>query len=83
VQTYAIIYTFFKVMILYPEVQAKAQAELDTVVGNQRLPSTDDRAHLPYLNAILLELYRWHIVLPTGTSYAGHLMFISYDWSLV
>ncbi|KAK7449241.1 hypothetical protein VKT23_013386 [Stygiomarasmius scandens] len=64
--TYAIIYTFFKVMILYPEIQAKAQAELDTVVGNQRLPSMDDRAHLPYLNAILLELYRWHIVLPTA-----------------
>ncbi|THU97021.1 cytochrome P450 [Dendrothele bispora CBS 962.96] len=64
--TYAIIYTFFKVMILYPEVQAKAKAEIDQVVGNQRLPCMEDRKHLPYINAIVLELYRWHIVLPTA-----------------
>ncbi|THU90251.1 cytochrome P450, partial [Dendrothele bispora CBS 962.96] len=64
--TYAIIYTFFKVMILYPEVQAKAKAEIDQVVGNQRLPCMEDRKHLPYINGIVLELYRWHIVLPTA-----------------
>jgi hypothetical protein len=55
-------------MVLYPEVQAKAKAEIDTIVGNGRLPCMEDRESLPYLNAIVLELYRWHIVLPTGES---------------
>ncbi|KAF8442293.1 cytochrome P450 [Boletus edulis BED1] len=43
-------------MVLYPEVQAKAQAELDSVTGNGRLPQFDDRASLPYVDAILHEL---------------------------
>ncbi|KAF5372608.1 hypothetical protein D9758_005196 [Tetrapyrgos nigripes] len=63
--TYAILHVFFKVMLLYPHVQAKAKAEIDAVVGNGRLPTMEDRERLPYVNAILLELYRWHIVLPT------------------
>ena len=33
---------FFLAMILYPEVQKKAQEELDRVVGTDRLPSLDE-----------------------------------------
>ncbi|PBK93436.1 cytochrome P450 [Armillaria gallica] len=64
--TAASIYAFFKAMILFPEVQAKAQAEIDAVVGNDRLPGFDDREHLPYINALVLEVSRWHAVAPTG-----------------
>ncbi len=65
-QTAASIYAFFKAMVLFPEVQAKAQAEIDAVVGNNRLPSFDDRERLPYINALVLEVSRWHVVAPTG-----------------
>jgi cytochrome P450 len=53
-------------MVLYPEVQKKAQAELDNVVGEDRLPQFDDRPDLPYLEAIVKEVFRWIPVAPTG-----------------
>jgi cytochrome P450 len=53
-------------MALYPEVQKKAQAEIDIVVGPNRLPDFEDRPSLPYINAIIKELMRWHLVLPLG-----------------
>ena len=51
-------------MILYPEVQKKAQAEIDAVVGPHRLPNFEDRLSLPYINAIVKESMRWHLILP-------------------
>lgn len=53
-------------MLLHPDVQKKAQAEIDAVVGPDRLPSFDDREHLPYVDAVCKELLRWHSVTPTG-----------------
>ncbi|KAK0469619.1 cytochrome P450 [Desarmillaria tabescens] len=52
--------------VLYPEVQAKAQAELDAVVGPNRLPNFDDRPQLPYIDAVLMEALRWNPVVPMG-----------------
>ena len=43
-------------MILYPEVAAKAQAEIDKVVGSERLPTFEDRPNLPYVNAFINEV---------------------------
>ncbi|KAF9497559.1 cytochrome P450 [Pleurotus eryngii] len=59
-------YAFFLAMTLYPEVQKKAQAELDAVVGPNRLPTFQDRPNLPYMNAVALEALRWHSVAPTS-----------------
>ena len=53
-------------MALYPEVQKKAQAEIDAVVGPNRLPDFHDRPSLPYINAVVKESSRWNIVLPLG-----------------
>lgn len=53
-------------MVKYPEVQAKGQAELDRVIGSDRLPSLADRASLPYINAIMQEVFRWHPIVPMG-----------------
>ncbi|TFK32278.1 cytochrome P450 [Crucibulum laeve] len=64
--TVSAIYAFFKAMALHPDAQAKAQEELDAVVGNDRLPSFSDRERLPYINALVLEVLRWHSVTPTG-----------------
>ena len=53
-------------MALYPEVQKKAQAEIDAVVGPNRLPDFHDRPSLPYINAVLKESLRWNIIVPLG-----------------
>lgn len=63
---------FFVAMMNFPEVQTKAQAELDTVVGSHRLPVFEDRADLPYVNAIISEILRWQPATPVGTSAARH-----------
>ncbi|KAK0469518.1 cytochrome P450 [Desarmillaria tabescens] len=55
--------------VLYPEVLAKAQAELDDVVGQCRLPNFDDRPRLPYIDAILTEALRWNPVVPMGVAH--------------
>ncbi|KAJ7107925.1 cytochrome P450 [Mycena epipterygia] len=58
--------SIFVALSLYPEVQKKAQEELDRVVGPARLPSFEDRSNLPYLNAIVMEVHRWNPVIPLG-----------------
>jgi len=58
------IYAFFLAMVLYPDVQAKAQAEIDSVVGTGRLPCFNDQDSLPYVNALCKEVLRWHSVGP-------------------
>ena len=63
-QTFASTWAFFLAMTQYPEVQRKAQLELDTVVGQDRLPEFSDLESLPYVKAVMKELLRWHIVAP-------------------
>jgi cytochrome P450 len=53
-------------MTLFPDVQLKAQGEIDRVVGNDRLPSLADRNSLPYVNALVSEIFRWRPVVPMG-----------------
>ena len=45
-------------MVCYPEVQKEAQAELDEVL-NGRLPEHSDIFSLPYLLALVKEVYRY------------------------
>ncbi len=51
---------------MYPDVQKKAQAELDRVIGEGRLPSFEDYQSLPYIQAVILEILRWMPVVPMG-----------------
>jgi cytochrome P450 len=51
-------------MIAFPEVQRRAQAEMDAVVGRDRLPTFSDAPHLPYVRAIIREILRWHPIAP-------------------
>ncbi|KAH9847609.1 CyP450 monooxygenase [Lenzites betulinus] len=64
--TNAAVHAFVLAMAMYPDVQRKAQAELDSVVGPDRLPNFADRPHLPYVNALVKEVLRWHIIAPVG-----------------
>ena len=45
-------------MVCYPEVQRKAQTELDNVL-NGRLPEHSDIFSLPYLSALIKEVIRY------------------------
>ncbi|KAG1750818.1 cytochrome P450 [Suillus lakei] len=55
---------FLLAMILHPEVQIKAQEEIDRVVGDSRLPDFSDREQLPYIEAVYLETLRWRTTVP-------------------
>ncbi|EIW59364.1 cytochrome P450 [Trametes versicolor FP-101664 SS1] len=54
---------------LFPEVQQKARAELDAIVGAHRLPDFDDRDALVYINAVVKEALRWHNVSPLSIAH--------------
>ncbi|KAJ3929506.1 MAG: cytochrome P450 [Lentinula lateritia] len=58
-------------MVAHPHVQKKAQEELDRVVGRDRLPNLSDRPNLPYIEAILKEVLRWHPVTPCGVPHTS------------
>lgn len=58
--------TLTAAMILFPEVQAKAHAEIDRVIGAARLPTFHDRPNLPYVNALVSEALRWWPIAPMG-----------------
>lgn len=61
---------FLLAMILYPEVQIKAQEEIDRVVGDSRLPDFSDRERLPYVEAVYLETLRWQPTVPLTLPHA-------------
>ena len=65
--------TFFYLMAKYPEIQRKAQAEIDRHIGEStRLPEFDDRPSLPFIEAIYREVLRWqqslHLAVPHALS---------------
>ena len=62
--------SLFLALILFPEVQQRAQAELDSVLSRERLPMYDDKSRLPYIEAMSKELLRWHMVTPMGLAFS-------------
>jgi cytochrome P450 len=58
-------------MVAFPEVQRRAQAEIDAVVGRDRLPTFADAPHLPYVRAIIKEVLRWRPIAPLGVPHAA------------
>jgi cytochrome P450 len=70
-QTVSSIGTFIYAMTCHPLAQKKAQEEIDSIIGNQRLPTYEDRASLPYIDALFREVMRWRPVLPLGIPHAA------------
>ncbi|KAG1743483.1 cytochrome P450 [Suillus lakei] len=69
--TSSVLQAFILAMVLFPEVQVKAHALIDAVVGASRLPTFEDRSSLQYIDAILRETLRWHPILPLSTPHAS------------
>ncbi|KAF8600716.1 cytochrome P450 [Ceratobasidium sp. AG-I] len=76
--TVSAVQSFFLAMTLYPDVQAKAQAEIAEYFKQQsidpkspRMITPADRPNLPYTNAIVHELIRWHPILNLVAHFSG------------
>jgi len=63
--TSSVLGTLFLALVCYPEVQKKAQAELDKILKG-RLPEHSDLTSLPYLSSLVKEVYRWQPLGPLG-----------------
>ncbi|TDL26571.1 cytochrome P450 [Rickenella mellea] len=70
--TVSAIYSFYLAMVLFPDIQARAQAEIDSVIGSangdgpDRIPGLEDREKLVYVDALVKEVLRWNPVTPIG-----------------
>ncbi|PNP55915.1 hypothetical protein THARTR1_03852 [Trichoderma harzianum] len=67
--TVATILSFFLGMVLNPDVQQKAQEEIDSVIGSDRLPEASDEENLPFVRGVVMEALRTFPVLPMGISH--------------
>ena len=63
-------------MLMFPDVQKKAQAEIDRMTGGSRMPDFNDRPSMVYLEATYRELLRWSQVTPLGR------YFLVFYWSM-
>ena len=72
-ETVSSMHSLFLALVLYPHVQRRAQTELDIVIGRDRMPTFDDRARLPYIEAICKELMRWQMVAPLGMTSPSYI----------
>ncbi|CAE6381379.1 unnamed protein product [Rhizoctonia solani] len=61
---------FILAMVLNQSVFSKAQAEVDDIVGHERLPEMSDRKSLVYVECVMKEVFRWQPVLPLALPHA-------------
>lgn len=66
--SYAILF-----LATHPHVQEKCQTELDEVLADGKLPSYQEKAMLPYLQAVLLEVQRFGNIVPVAIVRMAHV----------
>ena len=69
-ETVSAVMSFFIAMMNNPEIQRKAQEEIDQVVGNDRLPTFEDRSRMPFLTCLVWKTLRWNPVTPLAVPHA-------------
>ena len=57
-QSGSVLATFVLMMVRNPDVQRKAQAEVDWVTAGRWVPGMKDRHLFPYVNCLIKELFR-------------------------
>ncbi|KAI1613495.1 cytochrome p450 monooxygenase [Exophiala viscosa] len=68
--TSSTLYGFIQAMMVWPEVQKRAQEEIERVVGSNRLPVIDDYQNLPYIRCCVKETLRWMPTVIMGVPHA-------------
>ncbi|XP_038059763.1 cytochrome P450 2J6-like [Patiria miniata] len=58
-------------MAVYPEIQQRVQAEIDAVVGRNRLPRMADKPELNFTRAVIWEVQRLSLIVPLGVAHAA------------
>ncbi|KAF8678854.1 cytochrome P450 [Rhizoctonia solani] len=69
--THTTLMWFVLLMVQHPEIQARAQEEIDRVTNSERLPKISDRDLMPYVQAIVQEVLRWQPPVPLGFPHAS------------
>lgn len=68
--TASVLSSTIQALVTNPMVLKKAQAEIDSVVGEDRTPTWDDYEKLPYIAAMVKESHRWRPVAPLAVPHA-------------
>lgn len=67
-------------MCFHPEVQSRAQKEIEEIIGSDRLPTAEDEQRLPYVGGLVREILRYWTIAPLGVLIFSFLpLLVTYD----